>query len=317
MRRRLLLLSFATLTFTSGLARAQAQDNTAAVEALFAEGKRLMTDGNYAAACPKFRASYALEARLGTLLNLANCYEKNGQLASAWARFVEARTLAARAGQAEREQFASEHAAALEPKLSRLTVAVARPAPGLVVKRDGVPIDPGSYGTAVAVDPGPHTIDAEAPGRKPFSMKVDVASNADRRTVEVPGLAEAPRPKEEPQGAGPPGSAGTSKRAIAGIATAGAGIVLMGVGTYFGFAALGKNDDSNAYCNVAGVKNDCTAAGVELRSQAVTDGTLSTVFFGVGGAAFAAGAVLYFTAPSRAKASVAFDGRTVRLGGSF
>src|SRR5436309_1887312 len=78
-----------------------AQDNSALVESLFEEGKKLAAAGNYTDACPKFLASYNLEHRTGTALNLADCYEKSGQLASAWARFVEVATVAERAGQIE------------------------------------------------------------------------------------------------------------------------------------------------------------------------------------------------------------------------
>jgi hypothetical protein len=299
-----------------------AQDNSAAVEALFSEGKRLASEGKYAEACPKFRASYALEQRIGTLLNLADCYEKNNQLASAWARFVEVRTLAGRAGQAEREQYATEHAAALEPKLSKLTIVVKAPAPGTVIKRDGVVVDPAVYGTAVAVDSGSHTIDAEAPGKRPFSTMVQVNDGADQRTTEVPALVDAPHAENAGDGtvAPRPGAEATPKssRGTIGIVVAGVGLVSIGVGSYFGVAALGKKDDSKTYCNLNQVKNDCSQTGVDLRSDALTDATVSTVLIGVGVAAVGAGAVLYFTAPSsRVKANVAFDGRTIRLGGTF
>src|SRR5882757_7808503 len=45
-------------------------------EALFDEGRRLMTAGDFTAACPKFASSQALDPAIGTALNLANCYEK-------------------------------------------------------------------------------------------------------------------------------------------------------------------------------------------------------------------------------------------------
>src|SRR5262245_1002113 len=50
-----------------------AQDTSAVVESLFNEGKRLAAAGSYSEACPKFLASYNLEHRTGTLLNLADC----------------------------------------------------------------------------------------------------------------------------------------------------------------------------------------------------------------------------------------------------
>src|ERR1700679_1006853 len=153
------LLLIAALVTAAPRALAQ-QDNSAAVEALFSEGKRLAGEGRFAQARPKFLATHTLEHRLGTLLNLADCYEKNGQLASAWARFVEAKTLAGRASQPERATFAGQHASALEPRRSTLTIVIDHPSDGLVVKRDGVVVDPAAYGVAVPVDGGPHTIDA-------------------------------------------------------------------------------------------------------------------------------------------------------------
>ena len=90
-----------------------ADEKSAEVESLFADGKRLIEEGKPALACPKFLASYKLEPRIGTLLNLATCYEKNGQLASAWTRYVEAKPLTRAANQQERYDYANERAAAL------------------------------------------------------------------------------------------------------------------------------------------------------------------------------------------------------------
>ena len=68
--------------------------NEAAAEALFDEAKKLANDGKFAEACPKFAESNRLDRGAGTLIHLADCYEKNKQTASAWATFKEAASAA-------------------------------------------------------------------------------------------------------------------------------------------------------------------------------------------------------------------------------
>src|SRR5581483_3808708 len=100
-----------------------------------------MNAGKYDEACPKVEASQRLDAGLGTLLFLADCYEKGGKLASAWATFREAESIAAGRGDQPREQIARTRSAALEPRLSKLWIKVVEGNDAaIVVKRDGEPI---------------------------------------------------------------------------------------------------------------------------------------------------------------------------------
>src|SRR5882672_4544932 len=58
-----------------------------AAEALFDDGRKLLADGRFAPACEKFEQSEHIDPAVGTLLYLAECYEKSGRTASAWATF--------------------------------------------------------------------------------------------------------------------------------------------------------------------------------------------------------------------------------------
>ena len=172
----------AMLVSTSALAQSQ---DVVSAEALFIQGRDLMQQGKFAQACPKFAASQRLDPAVGTLLNLGDCYEKNGQIASAWARFREAQTMAQRQGRADRERIARERADGLEPKLPKLDIELSQQSVDVEIKRDGNVIDPGQLGSHVPVDPGKHTVEATARGRKPWSTTVDVTGNL---TVRVPVL---------------------------------------------------------------------------------------------------------------------------------
>src|SRR5688572_12960096 len=116
-------------------AMAQATRNPAAAQVLFDEAQRLVDARAYAEACPKFKESYDLYPGGGTLLNMADCYEKAGSIALAWSTFKEALVAARRDGRDERVKYASQHISALEPQLAYLDVQVPAGArvPGLTV----------------------------------------------------------------------------------------------------------------------------------------------------------------------------------------
>jgi hypothetical protein len=313
MLRHIAWVGFAALTLGTAM-EARAAGDKAAAEALFDQGKKLMSAGNASAACPKFEESFRSAPGLGTMLWLADCYEVTGRTASAWGEFREAAAFAAERGD-PREKIARKRAAALEPKLSKLVIVVPkdRAVSGLEVRRDGVVVKDAAWGTEVPVDPGTHTIVAAAPNKKPWENTVRVAIGAGTTTVTVNALADAEKPPPPPETAATaptadttadaaptaqPRASGATQRTI-GLVAAGAGVVGIGLGAYFGIRAKSQLDDSNAgHCNGAGV---CDSAGLQGRVDALNSATLSTIAFIAGGALVAGGAILYFTAPSARK----------------
>jgi serine/threonine-protein kinase len=272
------------------VAMAQDAGGAPAAEKLFQEGRDLMAQGRYAEACAKLEASEKLDPGIGTLLNLAECFEKNGQTASAWSTYRDARTFAERAGQPARVKFADQHIQELGERLSYLTVSVSGArAAGLSIAYDGRALPDGVLGTAFPVDEGTHRIDATAPHRRSWTTTVRVAARA-RAEVKVPELEIEPqktRPEE------PPARDGSTQRTI-GFAVGGAGIVALAVGTFLGLSAISEyHDADHNHCSAV----DCDPTGVKLTHDARTDATWSTIGFAVGIAAVAGGAVLVWTAP--------------------
>ena len=169
-----------------------------AAEKVFQDGKALLAEGKTDEACDAFRRSQELEARVGTLLNLADCEERRGRIATAWVAFVDARALAMRLNDA-RATLADQRAAALAPKLSYLTMKVAtagRPE-GLVVRRNGASVPTAELDLEVPLDPGRYEIEASAPGLVAWKQSIELALGQ-RATIEIPALVvdpAAPAPK--------------------------------------------------------------------------------------------------------------------------
>jgi hypothetical protein len=304
------------VTAWTGVGRA---DDSAAAQALFDQGKKAMAAHDYAQACPKLEESLRLEYGLGTLLNLADCYEHEGKLATAWSKFLELAAKARTAGQAERVRIGRDRAAALAPKLSNLEIDVpaASRVDGLVVQRDGTDVGSAAWGAAIPADSGPHRISASAPGRAPWSDTVTVSDGATTARVAVPLLKPLPPPPvaaAEPvaQRAAPPnGSAGSlpttpeeTPKASGGLGTPRilaivsgvVGLAGVGVGTYFGLVSLAKHNDATNgnYC----ADNTCpnTSQGrsdVSASQNAVSAGNFSTIGFIVGGVGLAGAVTLW------------------------
>ena len=98
-----------------GPSPAPSHDKVAA-EALFEDGRRLAAAGSFAEACPKFADSQRLDPSPGTLLNLANCYEKLRSLRHGVGHLPRGRELPANAaGRADYVATAQRHAEALAP----------------------------------------------------------------------------------------------------------------------------------------------------------------------------------------------------------
>jgi len=303
--------------------------NQAAAEALFSEGRSLAGKGRYAEACPKFEASQQLDPGLGTLLNLADCYEKLGKTASAWAEYRNAIPLARTAGSKARLDLATSHAAALESRLSKLTIRVSSAASavqGLEIRRDGVAVLQAELDSALPVDPGSHKLEASAPGKQPWSTTVQIDTDGANVIVDVPELAEATSakaaapvaPDSAPKPNEPPAErAGSTQRTVA-IVVGAVGVAGLGLGTAFG--VLAKNSWSDAKSQCSNYPTACSPQAIELNSTASSQATISTVAFIAGGAALATGAVLWFTAGSKSSnqgVALGFGPSAAYVKGSF
>jgi serine/threonine-protein kinase len=276
------LLLAAPLLANPRLAAAEEQAVSPA-RSLFDEGRKLVEQGKYEEACPKFEQSLRLEVGIGTQFNLANCWEHVGRTASAHALFLGAAASAKAAGQAEREQVLRDRATALEPRLSRLVIEIAGSDPKLTVKRNDLPIEADTFGRAIAVDPGKYVISAKAPGKKSWERTVEISPSTTVLTVQVPELetlaapkpAAAPAPKKpapRKPPAPPPSDIANDRPGpnYKALAVGGFGVGALVFGTVMGLKYKSANDDAKAICPTS---RNCTIQDIEDHGRFVDDAT--------------------------------------------
>ena len=304
----------------------------AAAEALFDRGLTQMREGRLPEACTSFEQSQAIERGIGTMLYLADCYEKTGRTASAWALFREASSEARASGQSERAEAGRQRAERLEPTLGRLTIQVPeseRPHK-LEVLRNGVQVPAGTWGVPVPVDPGQHRVEVRAPGYLPYEQTVSIDRGPGSWKVELPKLVAAPKAAEpEP----PPAPVQTASQVvprpphgerapartqrITGLVMGSAGVALLAVGAGMGVRAMKHNNTAKDRCPEISCADQ---EGVDASKSAKSAATISTAGLASGGALLAGGLLTYLLAP-KGEAQIAFAvdqrGALLSVGGAF
>jgi len=281
----------------------------AIAERLYDRGKGQIEQGQIAAACDSFAESQRLDPGTGTLLNLAACHETQGKLASAWVEFREALAAARREKRPDRVRYAQDHLNAIEPRLAYVTIAVAESTEGQapVLTLDGRALGPAVWGIAIPVDAGWHEAVATFGPDRTWRATVNVR-DGQRRTLQVPArtavsatsIADRPEPAvvpplpvapaATPSGEAAAASPGGSSRRVAALIFGAAGLVAVGVGSYYAWSASDLWSQRNRECPM----EKCTAAGVSFGGRADSAATVATWTIGGGLAALGVTALLLF-----------------------
>jgi hypothetical protein len=323
MKRRLAFCALAVAAVCTPSSRAAADpalDASAKARALFEEGRNLAQAGDYVGACPKFDASQQLHSGIGTLYNLADCYERTGRAASAWSTFLAMADAAERRGDAEAEKDARARADRLASRVPHVVIVAPPGVSGLQVWLDGAAFGETAMGTGLPVDAGTHTVEAEAPGKAKWKSQIQIAEGK-VATVEVPPLADVVQKADE-QATVPPlqdesapvrstkdatvmpaGSTLERRdnlRPVAAIAMAASGALGLAAGAYFGLSAFAKHSDSDAECPRA----RCTAQGVADNDASGRAADASTLSFTLGAMMLAAGTYVWLSTRSESPGPV-------------
>lgn len=295
------------LLFTPATSFAGPAETRAAADALFREGRNLVKQGQFSAGCAKLEASQNLDPAPGTLLALADCFEKDGRLASAWSTWNDAVVLAKQRNDKRRQETAEKRAKQLEPKLPKLQIDVPSESvlDGLVVKRNDKIVEASIFGSAIPVDPGQQAISASAPGREPWNTSVDVKAEPSVINVRIPVLVklpeapkvEIPKEKPKPEPAKPPPPPPSKTQRNVGILLTTLGAVGLAGGAATGGLTFYNVNKAEGQCH-GGDPPVCSQEGLDAYQTANLTGTISNYSFGAGGALFVTGIIVWATAPS-------------------
>ncbi len=286
---------------------ATAAADPAVADQLFKRGKALLAEGRIAEACQRFEESFELDPALGAIMNLADCLERDGRVASAYGRWGEAIELAQRRKD-DRVEYARTRRDALKPSLSSVTVTVQGAAEGLDVYRGNTKLAPGAYGVALPTDPGEVLVQVVRGDAVLWEQKV-VLKESESASVVV-DLAEIARVNPPPvkkrvdqkdggRGGGGAARAGAtfwSDQRIAGLVVMGAGVAGAAVGFTFGGLASSEQGEIEAACS-ATTPPYCTPDGTDAVDRAKLYADVSTFTLIGSGIVAVVGVTVFVTAP--------------------
>jgi hypothetical protein len=281
MRLRLHAISIA---ITAMLLTSSALAADPMAESMFQEALAMMREGRFAEARPKLEASQRLEKKSGTLLVLGSCSEQLGRTATAWAEYKEAAALARAEGRPEHAQKASELARSLEARLSKVRIELTHAgSESMTVIFNGQSVVEGALGVAFAVDPGKHSLDASAQGRRTLHIDVVIPPGAGETVVQVP---ELPMETAPPTGAPPPAPIVTRTTApdrtpapVWPWIVGGSGVVALAVGVGF---AVDQQSAASELDDQCGVDRAGCPAGFDFESARGREERGQALFIGLG-----------------------------------
>lgn len=294
-----------------GSAFAQGKDDLAKAREKFREGLALEAGGNCAKALEIFKAIAELKSTPQVRMHIATCEEKTGDYIKALGSYRLALVDAQAGKMKDVIKLANEAIEALEPKIPALTLERGDGATVASISLDQRVLGGNEVGAKVPVNPGPHVIEATAPGKQPFRAEI-VLGDGEKKTIEIvmsPQAAASPEPiptvtptaaptVEAPP---PPPSSGMK---TAGFVIGGAGIAgLAAAGVFIG---LRQSTLAELESLCGADHKTCPPDAESTISQGELQSNLVTGLLIGGGVALAAGIVLVIVAPKSAPAAARF-----------
>lgn len=261
--------------------------NRSAAQKKAARATELLATGRWAEAYEALKAADDLAHAPTFTLAMAQCQSRLGKLLAARALYerVLAEAPPPGAPDSHRDAFATaqRELPVLVKRIPTLTIKVSGEGAWRAWARvDGVKVTLQDYASGRPIDPGAHTVAAEADGGLAARLTVTIAEGATQQVA----LTLAPGPAAYGPG---PLWIPLSEFGLAGVAAA--------VGAITGVAALDKNNDIRSRCRMIGIDLHCPAADRGGHQAAAELATASNVAFLIAGLATIAGTTLAVIRP--------------------
>ncbi len=267
----------------------------------FGQALALQTAGDWAGALALLKDVAAVKSTPQVRFNMALCEEKLGKLVAALGDYE----LAASDARAENaDQVAEEvegRRESLRLRIPKITIKRGSGAEAAGISIDGVSVGDQVIGQPMPIDPGPHTVEATAPGFKPFRKSMRVAEQQSE-SVEIVLEPEPVAPVAI--GGGGPLRPAAGRSPVYGYVIGGIGIASLGAsGVFFGLRAS-KISALDKVCPPPDRQCPSHAQQSDIDAGKL-DTTIANVTLAVGVAAVAGGLVLILTSGPNTEPSVA------------
>lgn len=267
---------------------AQPGGDTVVAAHLFERAKEAAEAGQWDRACSLFAESYRLDPTAGVRLNLADCEEHRGRVATARQLYHD---VALQLPPSDpRTRFAASRAEALAPRVPLVTVRIAREIPNEVrVLRNQDELSRLALAGPLPMDPGPYDFSLVQDGETLTRVHLEVREG-ERQDV----VLDAPFRKERKPSPDKRSESANASRPwkTAGFVLTGLGVAGLTTGGITGFLAMRESDIVDAHC---GADKRCDDEGLRAADATRTYGTISTISVAAGAVALAAGITLLLT----------------------
>jgi hypothetical protein len=268
---------------------------------LFAKAEKDEEAKDWSAALEKLRRASAVKTTAGLRFHIAACEENLGQLVDALHDYEAAEELA-KADKTEKGKqivaVIAEPLLAIRARVPRLRLTLPADAIDGEIALDGKKLAKEEAANGVPLEPGPHKVEATAPGRTPFATTLTLKEReVTSLEIRLPPIAPAPAavpagPKGADAGAAtmPPAEERTTRSHTGAVLVTGGAVVLAvgGLGAFL--LAGGAQSDARDECARGGT---CDGARTTVRAwDAVSLGSW------IAAAAAAGYAVVLWSKPS-------------------